>query len=234
MSRACTSLIHLALMTHLYVAAQTPEKCVVRGVLPPSARLEFLAQGSPDRLTAAAGDTGKYSIELPPARYEVTLILSNGKRQTGFASIRNPETTINAEAAPSGKSPAVTASAQEYDLLADWTVTDKAKRGIAAAKVSLDAELTNGRTEKLTVWVLAGLGDEEKETEGAFQTTPDGRAIFRVRESRLRLDRVMALIARVEAPGHAAVTARITPVLEFSSSGHFHAVYPEQYEIIVP
>ncbi len=206
----------------------------MHGVLPTGARLEFLAQGSPDRLTATTGaGSGKYSIELPPARYEITLVLSDGKRESGFASIANPETTINAEPPASGKGPAASASAQEYDLLADWRVLDKTKHGIGSAKVSLEAELTNGRTEKLTTWVLSSLGDEEKETDSAFETTPDGRALFRVRESRFRVDRVMALRVKVEAPGHAPFNLRLTPVLEFSSNGHFHAVYPDQYEIIV-
>ena len=222
MSIICTLLIQLALTT-------------VHGALPAGARLEFLAPGSSDRQTAKADDKGAYSMALAAGRFEVTLVAASGKRSTAMVSIPSGGAEINAQpqTEPGEKSKSA-ASGQEYDLLADWRVVDKAKNGAGPAKVALEAELSNGRTEKLNVWALSGLGDEEKETDGGFDTTPDGRVLFRVRESRFRPDRVVALRVKVEVAGHAPLEQRLLPVLEFSSSGHFHAVYPEQYEMILP
>jgi hypothetical protein len=222
MSITCTLLIQMALTT-------------VQGVLPVGARLEFLAPGSPDRQIAKVDDKGAYSIALNIAlaagRFEVTLVTASGKRNTAMVAIPVSGAVINAQ--PEEKSKTVV-SGQEYDLLADWRVVDKARHGVGPVKVALEAELSNGRTEKLSVWALSGFGDEEKETDGAFDTTPDGRVLFRVRESRFRPDRVVALRVKVEAAGRAPFELRLPPVLEFSSSGHFHAVYPEQYEMILP
>lgn len=218
MSIICTVLIQMALAN-------------VHGVLPAGSRLEFLAPGSPDRQSAKSDEKGAYSIALAAGRYEVTLIAASGKRTTAMVSIASSGTEINAQPEEKSKS---AASGQEYDLLADWRVVDQAKHGVGPVKVALEAELSNGRTEKLSVWALSGNGDEEKETDGAFDTTPDGRVLFRVRESRFRPDRVVALHVKVEAAGHAPLERRLPPVLEFSSSGHFHAIYPEQYEMILP
>jgi len=222
MSIICTVLIQLALAT-------------VHGVIPAGTQLEFLAPGSPDRQVARSDARGAYSIALAAGRYEVTLIAVSGKRTTAMVSITATGAEINAQAEEKSK---VAPSAQEYDLLADWRVVeknaDKTKHGVGPVKVALEAELSNGRTEKLSVWALSGNGDEEKETDGAFETTPDGRVLFRVRESRFRPDRVVALHVKVEAPGHAPFEQRLLPVLEFSASGHFHAIYPEQYEMILP
>jgi hypothetical protein len=222
MSIICTLLIQMAL-------------AAVHGVLPLGARLDFLAPGSPDRQTAKANEKGVYSIALAAGRFEVTLVTASGKRITAMVSIPSAGAEVNAQAQTElGEKSKATASGQEYDLLADWRVVDKAKRGVGPVRVALEAELSNGRTEKLSVWALSGLGDEEKETNGGFDTTPDGRVLFRVRESRFRPDRVVALRVKVEAAGHAPVEQRLLPVLEFSASGHFHAIYPESYEMILP
>lgn len=204
----------------------------VHGSLPTGARLEFLAPGSTDRQIAKSNSKGLYSITLPPGRYEVTLISASGKRVPAMYNVSGAGAEMNAQPEEKSKS---SASGQEYDLLADWHVVDSAKKGIGPVKVTLEAELTNGRTEKLSLWALSGLGDEEKPAEGMFQTdTPDGRVQFRVREARLNAERVAALRVKVEVAGHPAVERRVVPVLEFSSSGHFHSIYPESYEMIVP
>jgi hypothetical protein len=218
MSILCTLLIQLALAT-------------VHGIIPAGVRLEFLAPGSPDRQIAKRDDKGAYSLPLTPGRFEVTLVTASGKRNTAMVSIPAAGAEINAQ--PEEKTKAA-ASGQEYDLLADWRVVDKAKRGVGPVKIALEAELVNGRTEKLSVWALSGQGDEEKETDGWFETTPDGRVLFRVRESHFRPDRVVALHIKLAAAGHAQFDQRLAPVLEFSSSGHFHAIYPETYEMILP
>jgi hypothetical protein len=112
-------------------------------------------------------------------------------------------------------------------LLADWHVTARDGQPAGPSQLSIEAELSSGRAEKLTVWALSSFGDEEKETDGPLQTTPDGRVLFRVRDTRLRPDRVLALRVSVQMPSAEKITRRITPILEFSASGHLHAVYPD-------
>jgi hypothetical protein len=220
MTIICTLLMQIALAT---------TKAAVHGTLPAGAKLEFLTPGSPDRLTAQAGEKGAYSIVLVPGRYELTYV--TGTRRVAAMVWIAGDTEING--LPEAKGKVENASGQEYDLLADWRVVDKNKRGVGPSRVALEAELSNGRSEKLTLWALSGIGDEEKETNAPFETTPDGRVLFRVRESHLRSDRVTAMRVRVEAPGHPPLILRIQPVLEFAETGHFHAVYPEQYEMIL-
>ena len=193
----------------------------MRGVLPAGTRLEFMALGSPERL-AAEGDreSGKYALRLPPARYDI-LLISSSRRTRGTAWLIHPEVELNA--APENRRPAGPA---EYDLTAEWRVVNEAGQGVGPARVTLEAESARGARERLVAWVP----DEEKEREvpGVLETTPDGRFVFRVRESRLLADNVVALRVSVEMKGYAPATLRITPVLEFSSAGHFFPRYPEE------
>jgi hypothetical protein len=236
MSRRCTLLVLVRLTSGLVAAAlpglpavsQSPIPCTVRGVLPAGSQIEFQAPGSTDRKSATAGDKGQYSLQLDPGRYEITWVQPKGKKVTEMAWLSGLEVQINAENG-GGKT---NVSGQEYDLLADWSVTDRAGSGVGPSQLTIEAELTGGRTEKLSVWALNAFGDEEKETEGPLLTTADGRVLFRVRESRLRPDRVTALQVSVKAPpGWFSSERRITPVLEFSASGHLHAIYPDELKL---
>ncbi len=171
---------------------------------------------------------------MDPGRYEITWVQPNGKKTSEMAWLSGPEVRLNAE----GAGGVANSSGQEYDLLADWRVTGRDGQGVGPSQLRIEAELTGGQTEKLSIWVLSGLGDEEKETAGPLVTTPDGRVLFRVRESRLRPDRVTALRVSVIGPnggsGGDNVSRRITPVLEFSASGHLHAVYPDNLTVSLP
>lgn len=194
----------------------------VKGLIPVGSKIEFLATGSPDRHSAQVDAKGSYSLELDPAKYEITVLLQSGKKLTGSAYLKEPEIEINVEADKAGLS----TSGQAFDLLADWRVVDAAGRSPGTVKVDLEAELNNGKTEKLTVWALSGSGDDEKESEGLVETTPDGRVLFRAREAAFRPDRIVALRVTV-----GSTTKRLTPVLEFSAGGHFHAIYPDELTI---
>jgi hypothetical protein len=214
--------------------SQDPVPCTVRGTLPAGSQLEFRAPGSPDRKSATAGEKGQYSLLLDPGRYEIIWVRANGKKFSDTVWLSGAEVRLNAEAgAESGGGlrldggAATNASAQEYDLLADWRVIGHDGQGAGPSQLTMEAELNNGRTENLTVWALSSLGDDEKETAGPLVTTPDGRILFRVRDNRMRPDRVVALRISVRLPGGETVTRRITPVLEFSASGHLHAIYPD-------
>jgi hypothetical protein len=177
----------------------------------------------PDRKSATAGDKGQYSLTLDPGRYEITWVQANGQKFSDMVWLSGPEVRLNAEAGPAHTN----ASAQEYDLLADWRVIGRDGQGAGPSSVTIEAELNNGRIEKLTVWALSSLGDEEKETDGPLVTTPDGRILFRVRDTRMRPDRVVALRISARLPGGEEIRRRITPVLEFSAGGHLHAIYPD-------
>jgi hypothetical protein len=228
-------LLHFGLGLGMAIAAcgataQSKATCTVRGTLPAGSHLEFRAPGSPDRKTATPGDSGQYSLELDPGRYEISWIQANGKKATSMAWISGPEVPLNVEAGAG----AVNASGQEFDLLGDWRITSRDGKSVGPAQVVLEAELVGAsKTEKLSVWMLVGSGDEEKETDGALVTTPDGRILFRVRESRLQPDRVAALRVSVQAPGWEGISRRITPVLEFSANGHLHAIYPDDLTIVL-
>jgi hypothetical protein len=204
--------------------------CIVRGVLPAGSQIEFRAPGSSDRKSAATGDKGEYSVSLDAGRYEITWVQSSGKKFSDTVWLSGPEVQLNAETA-SGSGGGSHASGQEYDLLADWRVTDRDGHGTGPSQVMLAAELTSGRIEKLSVWALSSLGDEEKETAAPLLTTPDGRILFRIPDSRLRPDRVVALVVSVKGPGGETVNRRMAPLLEFSASGHLHAVYPDDLAI---
>jgi len=230
MTNACTLLRQQALCLTLSIAAcaaQSTALGTVRGVLPVGSRIEFLPPGSPDRKIAQAGDKGQYSLQLDPARYEITLVLATGKKFSGSAWLGQPGSEIQINAESRTAATGLDASAQAYDLLADWRVLDGTGKAVGAAKLTIEAELNSGRLEKLPAWALVGVGDEEKETEGPLETTPDGRSLFRIREARLRPDRIVALRVSVNARGFPALTKRITPAFEFSASGHFHAIYPD-------
>jgi hypothetical protein len=211
------------LATALLVSSQEPAPCIVRGTLPLGSRLEFRAPGSPDRKSAIAGDKGQYSLPLNPGRYEITWVQSNGKKFSDMVWLSGPEVHLNAELGAAESK----ASGQEYDLLADWRVIGRDGQAAGPSQLTIEAELSNGRTEKLTVWALSSFGDEEKETDGPLQTTPDGRVLFRVRDTRMRPDRVVALRVAVQTPSAEKFTRRVTPLLEFSASGHLHAIYPD-------
>ncbi|GEM_PF-4142192 len=235
MSMHCTLLVRLNLIffwgvsfgTYLpalpgpVCAAAQATATTVHGTLPSGSRFEFRAPGSPDRKSAAAGDKGAYSLSLDPGRYEVIWVQASGTKLSEMVWIGGSDVTLNAEDGEGSKH----ASAQEFDLLADWRVTSPDGQG-AAAQVTIQAELTNGRTENVTVWVLSAFGDEEKETAPPLATTPDGRVLFRVHDNRLRPDRVVALRVSAQA-GARRIEQRLAPILEFSASGHLHAIYPD-------
>jgi hypothetical protein len=175
---------------------------------------------------------------LDAGRYEITLVQSSGKKFSETVWLSGPEVQLNAETASGSDGESrgalrldgaggTNASGQEYDLLADWRVTDRDGHGTGPSQVMLEVELTSGRTEKLSVWALSSDGDQEKETAGPLLTSPDGRVLFRVRDSRLRPDQVVALVVSVKGPGGETMSRRIAPVLEFSASGHLHAIYPD-------
>lgn len=205
----------------LALSQAAPPKTTVRGALPPGVHLEFAAVGSAERITVEGPPGGgAYSLELPSGRYDIFLV-SPTRRVRGHGWLTEPEVELNAE--PENPRPS---SSVEYDLLAEWRVVDESGKGVGPARVALEAELPNGEREKLRVWIPAG--DEEKEVSGLLETTPDGRFVFRARESRLLADRVVALRVTVEMKGYASTVRRLRPTLEFSPSGHFFARYPEE------
>ena len=204
----------------LALTAAAADKVKVHGKLPPGARLEFMAAGSPERVISESKN-GSYAIELPPGRYDISLIGGPGRRAEGTAWIAGAEVELNA--APLNPRPTSTA---EYDLLAEWRVVDEAGKGLGPSFVRLEAAPARGAPQKLTAWVPAG--DDEKEVEGDLETAPDGRFVFRVRESLIRPDRVVALVVKVEKDGYSPATLRLVPALEFSESGHLFARYPEE------
>ncbi len=207
----------------LILSAQAAEKVKVHGKLLSGARLEFQALGSPERVVVEPkpeSKDGDYSIELPPNRYDIFLI-SAGRRAEGTAWITGEEVELNAS--PLNPRPTTTL---EYDLVAEWRVKDEAGKGLGPARVTLEAVPARGAPQKLTVWVPAD--EDEKEVEGQMETAPDGRFVFRARESLIRPDRVVALVVKVEMQGYAPATRRLTPALEFSESGRLFARYPEE------
>ena len=204
----------------LVLVAADADKVKVHGRLPPGARAEFQAAGSPEKITVEPKGRSEYSIELPPDRYDIYLITASGRRAQGAAWITGAEVELNA--APLNPRPTSTV---EYDLVAEWRVKAETGKGLGPARVTLEGIPARGAPQRLTVWVPAG--EEEKEVQGALETAPDGRFVFRVRESRIRPDRVVALVVKVEMEGYAPATQRLTPTLEFSESGHLFARYPE-------
>ncbi len=188
----------------------------VHGALPPGAKLEFRAAGQAERFTAQ----GNYSLTLEPGRYDLALTYLAGRKVLASAALMNPGVELNAK--PENPKPS---GAAEYDLFADWRVTDEAGKGVKA-RVTLEVEPARGSPQKLVAWVITD--DGEREITGTLDTTPDGRFVFRARESRLRPDDVIAIQVTANAPGYAPATARLAPVLEFSDTGHFYARYPDE------
>jgi hypothetical protein len=205
----------LILIAALWLAAADP--VTVHGTLPPGAKLEFRAPGSADRIVAEASP---FRLQMPPGRYDLALTYASGRRARGAAWLTLPDTELNVQPEATGR-----AATPEYDLLADWRVVNEKGEGVGGARVILEAEPGQGAPERLTLWVI--VGEQEKESTAA-ETTPDGRFLFRVRESRLIPDRIAALRVTVEAKGFQTAHLRFTPVLEFSPSGHLFAKYPEE------
>lgn len=189
----------------------------VKGTLPKGTRLEFRASGSPDVTVA---DASPYQVVLAPDRYALLLTYPSGRRVRGAVSLAPPDVELNVQPEATGSS-----RAPEYDLLADWQVIDESGKPVGDARLVLEAEPGKGNPEPVVLWVTAG--EQEKESDAA-ETTPDGRCLFRVRESRINPDRIVALRVNVEAKGYRPAHLRYVPVLEFSPSGHLYAKYPEE------
>ena len=212
-----------AFLLALALWTQEPAKPTIRvhGTLPQGARLEFRLVGQPERFPAE----GKYSLSLTPGRYDLVLTYGSGRRILGSVSLSNPEVELNAH--PENPKPS---SGVEYDLFADWRVVaqsgDDSGKGVGPASVILEVEPARGAPQKLNAWVITD--DGEKEISGSMDTNPDGRFVFRARESRLRPEDVIALRVTVSRPGFQPATMRIVPVLEFSEAGHFYARYPDE------
>jgi len=192
-------------------------------------RFDFLPTGSPKKETAATGEDGKYSLDLPVGRYEIQVTRPGQPRtDVGFAFLGPPERkeiVLNARIPEKGEAEHI-----EYDLLGDWAVVDAQGRRAGTARVTFEALRPPGRPVRLPMYYLTITGDE-REAEGQFETDPAGRFVFRVRETYLAPERTVGLLVTAEAPGHAPTTVSVFPELQFSETGHLFAAYPEDLRI---
>lgn len=209
------------LLLLLALNARCADEVKIHGTLPPGARLEFVAPGSSQRMVASGDAGGAYSVRLPPDRYDIFLIPASGPQARGSAWLTGKEVELNAAPQDSRASSAV-----EYDLVAEWRVVDDAGKGAGPARVILEAVPARGAPQRLSAWIP--VDEEEKHVEGGLTTDPEGRFVFRVNAARIRPDRTVALVVKVEMEGYPPATVRLTPVLEFSRSGHLFARYPEE------
>lgn len=224
-------LIALLLFAACAAVAQTPS-ITVRGAAEDTAgaavggvRFEFLLFGSPEKKSAVTGPDGKYSIDLPPGRYDIQLTLPGQQRAQSDSAFLGPadrkEIVLNARI-PKDKTAAIT----EYDTLGEWRVVDQQGRPVGPAKVTFEALQRDGRRATFPVYML--VSDEEKEINGPMDTDPAGRFLFRIRETHVAPDRVVALIVTAEMPGYVPRSERVYPALQFSETGHLYANYPEE------
>lgn len=198
-------------------AAEDTEGKPVAGV-----KLFFLLSGSSEKREAASGADGAYSISLPAGEYEIQLLFPGQvKPHSGQAWLGGrPEIALNVRV------PKDRAEGHfEYDALAEWEVTDESGRGIGPARVTFEALQRNSRRSRFPVYIP--VADDEKETDGSFSTSPDGRIIFRIRESHILPDKVVGLAVTASAPGFQENRMTIYPALQFSETGHLFAAYPE-------
>ncbi len=208
----------MTLLLLLLLAAIPADLVSVHGALPQGARLELRAPGSEERIVA---ETSPFKLQVTAGRYEVFLVYSTGRRVRAMIWLVSPEVEIQAdpEATKRGTPP-------DYDLLADWRVVNESGQTVGGARVTVQVQPARGPAESLNLWTM--VGDEEKEVAGVLETTPDGRFPFRVRESRLSLERIVALQVTVEAKGYQPLQLRLNPVLRFSPTGHLFPQYPEE------
>ncbi len=192
-------------------------------------RWEFLLSGSPEKKSAVTGADGKYSLALPAGAYEILLYLPGQTRpHSAMAWLAGrEEVVINARVPKERVTPGVGSPGHlEYDFLGEWRVVDERGRGVGPARVTLEALQRDARRARFPVHVPAA--DDEKETDGQLETAPDGRFVFRIRESHLLPEKVVALVVTVEMPGFLPQSVRVFPVLQFSETGHLFAAYPEE------
>jgi len=208
----------MTLLLLLLLSPAVADQITVHGTLPERARLEFRALGSEEKITA---ETTPFKLQIAPGRYELLLTYPSGRRTRTMAWLMSADIEIKVEPAGSIRS-----TPPDYDLLADWRVKDESGQTVGGARVTLQAIPVQGSAEPLPVWTM--VGDEEKEVAGVVETTPDGRFPFRIRESRLTLDRIVAIQVSIGAKGYQPFQLRIEPVMRFSSSGHFYPQYPEE------
>ncbi len=204
-------------------AAEDVSGAAVAGV-----RWEFLPVGSPQKKTAETGPDGKYSLALAAGAYEIRLYLPGQARtHSGMAWLAGREEIVVNARVPKGRaSDREPQEHLEYDVLGEWRVTDENGRGIGPARIRLEGLLRQGPRVRFPVYLPAG--DGEKETDGQFESAPDGRFIFRIRETHLLPEKVVALVMSAEMPGFLPSSVRVFPALQFSETGHLFAAYPEE------
>jgi hypothetical protein len=202
----------------LCLLAGAADLVTVQGTLPTGARLELRAPGAEELIVA---ETSPFKLQLAPDRYDISLIYPSGRRARGTAWLVAPGVELHAEPEETQRG-----YPPDFDLLADWRVVNELGQPVGDARVTLQAQPARGAAETLNVWAM--IGDEEKELEGALTTTPDGRFPFRVRESRVAPNRIVAILVRVEAKGYQPLEMRLTPVLRFSPAGRLYPKYPEE------
>jgi len=208
----------MTLLLGLLLLATPADPVTVHGTLPPRARLELRAPGSEERIVA---ETSPFKLQVAPGRYEIILTYLSGRRARAMTWFVSPEVELHAEPEASKR-----VIPPDYDLLADWHVVNESGQTVGGARVTLQVQPASGPAESLKVWAM--VADEEKEIAGVLETTPDGRFPFRVRESRLDVDRIVAIQVSVETQGYQPLHLRLNPVLRFSPSGHLYAKYPEE------
>lgn len=211
-----------AAQIQIHGIAQDTDDKPVAGV-----RLEFLLQGSPKKEAAVTGEDGKYALTLPAGYYEIVLNLPDPQvpPKSGRAWLAGRE-----EAVLNARIPKTKFEGQlEYDFLGEWRVVDERGRGVGGARVTIESLDRAGRRATFPLYIPVDEG--EKQNEGAVQAAPDGRFVFRIRETQIVPDEVAALIVTVDAPGFAPRSVHVFPVLQFSETGHLYEAYPEEYVI---
>lgn len=199
-------------------AAEDTSGAPVSGV-----RWEFLLTGSPEKKPAVTGADGKYTIALPAGLYEILLYHPGQTRPHGrMAWLGGREEIVLNARIPRERFD----GHLEYDCLGEWQVTGQNGRGLGPARVTIEGLLRDGKKKRFPVYLPAG--DDEKETDGRFETPPDGRFVFRIRESHILPENVIGLIVTADVPGYFPAATRVFPVLQFSETGHLFAAYPEE------
>ena len=200
----------------------------VSGAAVAGVRFEFLPSGSPEKKAAVSGSDGSYSITLAAGAYEILLYLPGQPRpHSGMAWLARfglagrQEMVLNARV-PKGRFE----GHLEYDFLGEWRVVNESGRGIGPARVTLETLLRDGKRARFPVHVP--VAEDEKETNGQFETAPDGRFVFRIREAHLLPQKVAALVLTAEMPGFLPDSVTVFPALQFSETGHLFAAYPEE------
>lgn len=202
----------------LLLLANPADPVTVHGTLPQGARLELRAPGSEERIVA---ESSPFKLQVAPGRYEILLTYLSRRRVRAMTWLVSPEVEIHAEPEATKR-----VYPPDYDLLADWRVVDESGQMVGGARVTLQVQPAQGPPESLNLWAM--VGDQEKEFTGGLETTPDGRFPFRVRESRLDVDRIVAVLVNVEAKGYQPFQLRLIPVLRFSPTGRLYPKYPEE------